>query len=117
MGGTGTTTPQPAHLVEDQDAQGGQLATDEQLQDKRPPITQFASEIPEAAANDVTTEADGGDLTAAVDEAIAIPQLVQIQFTAISGDLVVDDVDDGPLAAEEAAKAKDAATSTQGDQT
>jgi len=30
---------------------------------------------------------------------------------------VVDDVDDGPLAAEEAAKAKDAATSTQGDRT
>lgn len=30
---------------------------------------------------------------------------------------MVDDVDDGPLAAEEAAKAKDAATSTQGDQT
>ena len=47
MGGTGTATPQPAHLVEDQDAQGGQLATDEQLQDKRPPITQFAPEIPE----------------------------------------------------------------------
>ena len=30
---------------------------------------------------------------------------------------MVDDVDDGPLAAEEAAKAKDAATSTQGDRT
>jgi len=64
------------------------------------------------AADDVTTEADGGDLTAATDEAIAIPQPVQIQITAISGDPVVDDVDDGLLAAEEAAKAKDATTST-----
>ncbi|CAD6214468.1 unnamed protein product [Miscanthus lutarioriparius] len=107
--------PHPTHgrRLDAQEA----VATDEQLGTSGHQSPDSRAEIPEAAADDVTTEADGGDRTATADEAIAIPQPVQIQIKAVSGDPVVDDIDDGPLAAEEAAKAKDAATSTQGDRT